>query len=51
MSDTCDAQYERHPTQPHLVAVCKRPAGHDGEHSNVLHKPGQNPDRPPKENR
>jgi hypothetical protein len=36
--ETCGEQYERHPTLPHLVAVCHLPKGHDGEHSNVLPK-------------
>lgn len=36
--EKCDVQYARHPTMPDLVAVCAKPAGHDGEHSNVLPK-------------
>lgn len=44
-TETCDVQYERSSTHPHLIAICTRPKGHDGEHSNVLHKPGQDPDR------
>lgn len=45
MAETCDVQYERHPWHSHLIAVCARPKGHEGEHSNVLHKPGADPDR------
>jgi len=36
----CGEEYAVHPTQPHLTAVCVRPAGHEGEHSNVLPKVG-----------
>ena len=50
MRDTCDMQYHREPPPyQHLIAVCTRPKGHDGEHSNVLHKPGADPDRAHKE--
>lgn len=38
--DACGVQYDRHPTLPYLVAVCARPKGHEGDHSNVLHKGG-----------
>lgn len=37
----CALIYEKHPTQPHLMAICNRPLGHDGEHSNVMPKGGQ----------
>ena len=36
MTEQCGEHYEQHPTRPELVAVCTLPAGHDGEHSNLL---------------
>lgn len=39
-TEKCGEHYDRHPDLPHLVAVCARPLGHDGDHSNVLPKPG-----------
>ena len=35
----CGVEYARHPVMTHLIAVCARPEGHDGEHSNVLSRP------------
>ncbi len=39
--DRCGAHYAQHPSQPHLVAVCTLPPGHEGDHDNRLPKPAE----------
>lgn len=34
--DKCNREFDRHPTSPHLVAVCTRDLGHDGPCDNLL---------------
>ncbi len=36
--ERCGEHFARHSSQPHLVAVCTLPKGHDGLHDNLLSK-------------
>lgn len=38
--ERCGAEFASHPTRPRLIAVCTLPPGHDGDHDNLLPKPG-----------
>ena len=32
----CGEEFAHHPRTPHLVALCTKPKGHEGEHDNLL---------------